>query len=514
MALLNPAYIIISGMQNSGNNGSFKVTTFGAGTFTVANASGVTESGSSGTGYSPSDSGVGVTVFGTANGLNGYVYQVGTNSDGSYAGNFSFRENWRLVSNVGTFIGGDIKNLPQVGDVIAVSVETQNSTQVVTCWHNGLLEAATSGVMSYADSSLSSGTQGINIFSIAGPNEYNYTTPPNFWSLVSPTDPPNSGTKAGTFIAGNVVQTQLGSDSFVYANGDLHTRNANWVYGSGAFTIVSDVVYTNAASAFVVATRSDVSADNDQYAEIVVTGVGSASFEIGPAVRVTGANYYTLQVSSGLFQISKMNNGTFSTLLTLSSAVTIANGDVIRLTARGNVLTAWHNGIAIGSISDNTYATGQPGLWGFGATTTVNGATSWKAGNYSWQQTISDNFAGPLTTGWSIPVATGMENTPQLVNASIAATSGSFYPAVASGVALSVWQGGTKSVYSVPDCRNFGVFPNNSINVQGTLTYTVPAHPSTTPPTDSRAAGAPVDSRTAANTPQNSRTPGTYGPGE
>ncbi len=63
------------------------------------------------------------------------------------------------------------------------------------------------------------------------------------------------------------------------------------------------------------------------------------------------------------------------------------------------------------------------------------------------------------------------------------------------------------ATYSVPDDRNFSVFPNNSINVQGTLTYTVPAQPSVTPPVDSRISpNIPVDSRTATNVPQNSRT--------
>lgn len=59
--------------------------------------------------------------------------------------------------------------------------------------------------------------------------------------------------------------------------------------------------------------------------------------------------------------------------------------------------------------------------------------------------------------------------------------------------------------YSIPDCRNYGVFPNDSVDVQGTETFTVPAHPSTTPPVDSRAAGAPVDSRVAAIIPVNCR---------
>ena len=50
--------------------------------------------------------------------------------------------------------------------------------------------------------------------------------------------------------------------------------------------------------------------------------------------------------------------------------------------------------------------------------------------------------------------------------------------------------------YSVPDCCVAPFGPNSSVTVQGTIQYT--AHTSsnsTIPPTDSRKAGAPVDSR-------------------
>lgn len=62
-------------------------------------------------------------------------------------------------------------------------------------------------------------------------------------------------------------------------------------------------------------------------------------------------------------------------------------------------------------------------------------------------------------------------------------------------------------VYSIPDCRNYGTFPNLSRNVQNTLTYDVPSKDSRTAgaPVDSRPAGAPVDSRIDPNIPKNSR---------
>jgi hypothetical protein len=62
--------------------------------------------------------------------------------------------------------------------------------------------------------------------------------------------------------------------------------------------------------------------------------------------------------------------------------------------------------------------------------------------------------------------------------------------------------------YSFPDTRDYGNFPNLSVNIQGTLHYTIPSVDSRTPPlpVDSRTAGAPVDSRVAPNIPLNSRT--------
>lgn len=66
--------------------------------------------------------------------------------------------------------------------------------------------------------------------------------------------------------------------------------------------------------------------------------------------------------------------------------------------------------------------------------------------------------------------------------------------------------------YSVPDCRNYAAFPNSSRNVNCTLIYDVQTSSnSIIPPTDSRAAGKPV---VCGTYPQNSRTSGTFGPGE
>jgi hypothetical protein len=75
--------IVISGMQNADNDGDFVVTSHtggpAAGTFTVVNASGVDESGSTGTGTASSDSLCGVALRVTPDGQ-GYYLAIGTNN--------------------------------------------------------------------------------------------------------------------------------------------------------------------------------------------------------------------------------------------------------------------------------------------------------------------------------------------------------------------------------------------------------------------------------------------------
>lgn len=64
------------------------------------------------------------------------------------------------------------------------------------------------------------------------------------------------------------------------------------------------------------------------------------------------------------------------------------------------------------------------------------------------------------------------------------------------------------TTYSVPDCRDYATFPNDSRDVQGTLIYDVQTSSnSAVPGEDSREEGAPIDSRIAPNVPENSRAP-------
>jgi hypothetical protein len=60
---------------------------------------------------------------------------------------------------------------------------------------------------------------------------------------------------------------------------------------------------------------------------------------------------------------------------------------------------------------------------------------------------------------------------------------------------------------SVKDSRNYSPFPNGSLTVQGTITYTVQTSSNAViPPTDSRKAGTVQDCRVSSIIPQNCRT--------
>jgi hypothetical protein len=77
-------------------------------------------------------------------------------------------------------------------------------------------------------------------------------------------------------------------------------------------------------------------------------------------------------------------------------------------------------------------------------------------------------------------------------------------------MAVAVAAPSVSNNYSVPDCRNYGNFPNTAVTTNGTKLYTGQTSSNVAiPPTDSRAAGAPTASGTY---PQNSRAPGVNGP--
>jgi len=254
--------------------------------------------------------------------------------------------------------------------------------------------------------------------------------------------------------------TQLAVDNFQRAN-ENPINPAHWTTGTGfvALAVVSNLCespdsITFAKDAF--AYYSGASFPADQYGEITLYNVAATSFVYVVCRTNALATGYSASISGPLGnpagQIDLICENTQVTLGTWIGTLNV--GDVVRVECVGTAISIKLNGTVIISATDANAVSGSVGV------------------NLSPFGVIGD-------------------------------------------AVISLFAGGSiSSVYSVPDDRNFSVFPNLPVNVQGTLTYTAEAHPSVTPPVDSRAEGAPVDSRKAENIPENSRAPGVFGPNE
>ena len=76
-------------------------------------------------------------------------------------------------------------------------------------------------------------------------------------------------------------------------------------------------------------------------------------------------NFRCLKTPRAYVQIVRWNGllGDFTYLIDKSGArYGVGNGDVVKATIIGNVITAYINGIEVARVTDGTYATGQPGI--------------------------------------------------------------------------------------------------------------------------------------------------------
>lgn len=145
--------------------------------------------------------------------------------------------------------------------------------------------------------------------------------------------------------------------------------------GQSAIRIVSNQAAGPAASTegtqYVLS--SVVAFAADQSAEATVSAMGSGSDYAGVGVRMSGGNGYVVITDgasgAGHTEFGKYTGGTYATLAGI--ATTFANGDVLKLGVAGAspaVLTAYKNGVSVGTFSDSTspITSGQPGLDSFG----------------------------------------------------------------------------------------------------------------------------------------------------
>lgn len=219
----------------------------------------------------------------------------------------------------------------------------------------------------------------------------------------------------------------------------------------------------DSALGFAGANYTAVAAPDNQYIDSTINMSNTGLIQAVLRSDDTQFNCYVLSMNDlggGISDtyIARYVDGVQETLLDIGD-VPFVNGDVFRFAVSGTSLAAFKNGTVIGQATDALYSSG---FWGY----------------------FLEVFNGSSPTDASLSRVSGGSVTGDLTFA-----------------------------YSVPDCRVAPFGPNASRTVQGTKIYDVQTTSNVGgAPVDSRAAGAPVDSRVSA--PQNSRAPGTFGPGE
>jgi hypothetical protein len=182
--------------------------------------------------------------------------------------------------------------------------------------------------------------------------------------------PANTATAARTAtlsVGGQTVtvSTVPVSDDFDRADGSL---GSSWTAQSAKTLSLAGYAVIGAPDDFVCSSRSLASStfSNNQSSQVTIARLDHAD-SISVTVRsggswVTGnfSGYLLTADGSTFSSLDKIVSGNGSQILNLSSVMWTA-GDVMKLTVSGSTLTAYKNGVVIGTISDPDLVQGQPG---------------------------------------------------------------------------------------------------------------------------------------------------------
>jgi hypothetical protein len=470
-------------MDDPGNNGFFTATVFGAGTFTVANASGVTKSSQIGIGVCESDCNCGIVVRGNAAGTHCYYVIAGTNS---YSGDRVYCvELWRIYNGIETAISlfgqpyadipdkaGDTYKLRAIGSNLSVSKNGEILGQVT-------------------DNSVVSGTPGIFSWCLSGKNQYKWSN----WgdSGVMTADPPgNSGTVWTNWVAGDIQS--VGTFTFVQAK----------VGGAVSPSLSQAASYD-----------SNNTAGNLLVCQIGFGSSGTFSSLIDSAgntwVRIGGIHSLPDGNSTGLFYVASCKAGPNTVAVTLTGSVAINFLGISEYSPGTGFVSSLDSAFFSTDNSPTTPSIGPLSVMGSGEL--ILGCV------------YVDNLSNTAVAGTGYTLRYGATTTNTVILEDILNGTSSNQTAGIMGTTNN-WQGWVAAfisslvpippppvttVYSIPDCRITKPNSATSRTVNGTLIDDVQISSNhVIPPVDSRTAGAPKASGTY---PQNSRTPGTFGPG-
>jgi len=154
------------------------------------------------------------------------------------------------------------------------------------------------------------------------------------------------------------------TDSFTRA--DQSPITTPWTPGAGGYGNVN--LISNACRSAVAETDTagfyQGTFPNDQYAQVVKDLVSGLYRYGGPAVRCSSdGDLYSLNADgTGTYFIERVDNGSTFTHIGANFSQVGVDLATIKLVVTGTTLEGFHNGVSMGTRTDSTYASGNPGL--------------------------------------------------------------------------------------------------------------------------------------------------------
>jgi hypothetical protein len=170
--------------------------------------------------------------------------------------------------------------------------------------------------------------------------------------------------------------TALATDNFNRANeAPIGSPWATTSLGAGISLVSNAVIAATPSTNHLSRYDGGISWPADHYSQAVITNVGTNTG--GPAVRVqaNGDNYQIVN-DSGTIRLFRVISGGFVSLE--DTAVTVANGDVIRVVASGTTISILKNGVTAASQTDANISGGMPGIYLYDAVSTWD---DWEGGD-------------------------------------------------------------------------------------------------------------------------------------
>src|SRR6478736_6421831 len=165
---------------------------------------------------------------------------------------------------------------------------------------------------------------------------------------------------------------------------DAGTLGANWVDLDAGFGIVSNAAQGGSGEA--VSYYNAVVGD-DQYSKVVWIGNGNVH-SVGVRIGAGPVGYFLSFLAGGTEWRIKINGwaGSGADIAGGTTTAPVAT-DVIEIRAVGTTISAYKNGVLLGSGTDSTYTSGRVGIGGY--LVDVPAFDSWEGGDFEVAPTVT-----------------------------------------------------------------------------------------------------------------------------